>query len=227
MRFSEKAKPLFLIGFHKKRDYIEGTCKIKRTFVSLIEIEEDTILEKRIRMATLEDCERILEIYTPYILKSTASFEYEVPSVEEFRDRMKGIQAQFPWLVCEIDGKIAGYAYASKHAQRAAYQWSADVSIYLDESYHRMHIATDLYDTLIDIIRKQGYYTAYALISVPNERSDAFHERFGFKHVGTIHKAGYKHGEWHDLKYYEYELADYTNEPAPTISVHDLELNFA
>ena len=89
-------------------------------------------MEKRIRMASLEDCERIREIYAPYILQTAVSFETEVPSVETFCERMKSIQSQFPWLVCEIDGKIAGYAYASKHGQRAAYQWSVDVSIYLD-----------------------------------------------------------------------------------------------
>lgn len=179
---------------------------------------------KRIRMATIEDCERLLEIYTPYILETTASFEYEVPSIEEFCERMKGVQEQFPWLVCEVDGKIAGYAYASKHAQRAAYQWSVDVSIYLDEIYHRMHIATDLYNALIDLVRAQGYYTAYALISVPNERSDAFHEKFGFKYAGTLHNAGYKHGEWHDLKYYEYVLAEYPDVPTPPISIHELTM---
>ncbi len=177
---------------------------------------------KRIRMATVEDCERILEIYTPYILNTTVSFETEVPSVEEFRERMKGIQAQFPWLVCEVDGKIAGYAYASKHAQRAAYQWSVDVSIYLDEAYHRMHIATDLYKALIDLVRAQGYYTAYALISVPNERSDMFHEKIGFRYAGTLHNAGYKLGQWHDLKYYEYELAAYPDVPVPPITIYEL-----
>lgn len=184
------------------------------------------MMEKHIRMATLEDCERILEIYAPYVLETTVSFETQVPSVEEFRDRMKGIQEQYPWLVCEVDGKIAGYAYASKHAQRAAYQWSVDVSIYLDESYHRMHIATELYQAVIDIVRKQGYYTAYALISVPNERSDAFHEKFGFQHVGTLHKAGYKHGEWHDLKYFEYELADYPDTPIPPVSIQDMQIDW-
>ena len=180
-------------------------------------------MEKRIRMASLEDCERIREIYAPYILHTAVSFETEVPSVEAFCERMKSIQSQFPWLVCEIDGKIAGYAYASKHGQRAAYQWSVDVSIYLDEAYHRMHIATDLYDAVLALVRAQGYFTAYAAISVPNERSDAFHENYGFDLAGTLHNAGYKLGEWHDLKWYEYKLAPYPKNPVPPITIHELE----
>ena len=88
---------------------------------------------KRIRFATVEDAEAILEIYSTYIENTRVTFETEVPAIEAFRERMERIMAQFPWIVCEIDGKVAGYAYGSRHGERAAYRWSADLSVYIHE----------------------------------------------------------------------------------------------
>lgn len=166
-----------------------------------------------IRLATPEDAEAILNIYTKYVSDTYVSFEVEVPTVEEFQKRMEQIQAQFPWLVCEIDGVVAGYAYASKHAQRAAYRWSADLSVYIDERYHRRHIAAALYAALFTMLRAQGYYTVYAGVSTPNPKSEAFHLAQGFTTVGVYPNVGYKLGKWCTLTWYGLALREYGAAP--------------
>ena len=166
-----------------------------------------------IRLATPEDAEAILNIYGGYIRNTTVSFEVEVPTVEAFQTRMEQIQAQFPWLVCEIDGVVAGYAYASKHAQRAAYRWSADLSVYIDEKYHRRHIAAALYAALYAMLKAQGYYTVYAGVSTPNPKSEAFHLAQGFTVVGVYPNVGYKLGKWCTLTWYGLPLQEYDDVP--------------
>lgn len=166
-----------------------------------------------LRLATAEDAKAILSIYEGYVQNTTISFEVEVPIVEEFQNRMEQIQAQFPWLVCEIDGIVAGYAYASKHAQRAAYRWSADLSVYIDEKYHRRHIAAALYAALLAVLRAQGYYTVYAGVSTPNPKSEAFHLAQGFTVVGVYPNVGYKLGKWCTLTWYGLTLQEYGEEP--------------
>lgn len=166
-----------------------------------------------IRLATLEDAEAILNIYAKYVSDTTVSFEVEVPTVEAFQKRMEQIQAQFPWLVCEIDGVVAGYAYASKHAQRAAYRWSADLSVYINEMYHRRHIAAALYEALYRMLKAQGYYTVYAGVSTPNPKSEAFHLAQGFTTVGVYPNVGYKLGKWCTLTWYGLPLQEYGDAP--------------
>ena len=119
----------------------------------------------KIRLATPADGEALLDIYKWYIENTLSSF---------------------PWLVCEVDGVAAGYAYASKHRERAAYQWSADLSIYVDENYHRRYIAKALYKALEDILKLQGYYTVFAGVTIPNPKSEAFHTAYGFETIGRM-----------------------------------------
>lgn len=166
-----------------------------------------------IRLATAEDAEAILNIYGGYIRNTTVSFEVDVPTVEEFQNRMNQIQSQFPWLVCEIDGVVAGYAYASKHAQRAAYRWSADLSVYINEKYHRRHIADALYTAIYAMLKAQGYYTVYAGVSTPNPKSEAFHLAQGFSVVGVYPNVGYKLGKWCTLTWYGLPLQEYGETP--------------
>ena len=129
---------------------------------------------KRIRFADKADAAAILHIYEEYIRNTTVTFETEVPTIAAFEERMERITAQYPWLVCEIDGEIAGYAYASKHGERAAYRWSADLSVYINEKFQRRGIATAFYEALAEILRRQGYFTVYAGVSTPNPKSEAF-----------------------------------------------------
>ncbi len=168
---------------------------------------------KRIRFADTSDAAAILGIYEEYIRNTRVTFEIEVPTLAEFSERMERITGQFPWLVCEIDGEIAGYAYGSKHGERAAYRWSADLSVYINEKYHRRGIATALYKALTEILRRQGYFTVYAGVSTPNPKSEAFHEAFGFRNLGEFKNVGYKLGAWCGVAWYELPLAEYVKEP--------------
>ncbi len=166
-----------------------------------------------IRFAETSDAAAILEIYKEYIEHTRVTFEIEVPTLSEFTGRMERIMGQFPWLVYEIDGEIAGYAYGSKHGERAAYRWSADLSVYIHEKYHRNGIATALYNALTEILRRQGYFTVYAGVSTPNPKSEAFHEAYGFRRLGEFKNVGYKLGAWCGVAWYELPLAEYVTEP--------------
>ncbi len=166
-----------------------------------------------IRLATPKDGAAILEIYKWYIENTAVTFETEVPSVEAFEQRIENTLTRFPWLVCEVDDVIAGYAYASKHRERAAYQWSADLSVYVNEKYHRRHIAKALYMVLEHILKLQRYYTAFAGVTTPNPKSEAFHAAYGFDTVGVFENVGYKLGEWRSVKWFKLTLTDYGKEP--------------
>ncbi len=167
----------------------------------------------KIRLATPKDGEALLNIYKWYIENTAITFETEVPSAEAFGQRIESTLARFPWLVCEIDGVVAGYAYASKHRERAAYQWSADLSIYVDAKYHRRHIAKALYKVLEEALRLQGYYSVFAGVTSPNPKSEAFHLAYGFDTIGVFENVGYKLGQWRGVKWFKYTLADYEMEP--------------
>lgn len=172
----------------------------------------------KIRVATPKDGEALLNIYKGYIENTAITFETEVPSVEVFGQRIENTLNRFPWLVCEVDGVVAGYAYASKHRERAAYQWSADFSIYVDEKYHRRYIAKALYQALEELLRMQGYYTVFAGVTTPNPKSEAFHTAYGFDTIGVFENVGYKLGQWRGVKWFSYTLADYVEEPmAPKV----------
>ncbi len=115
----------------------------------------------------------------------------------------------------EIGGKIVGYAYASRHAERAAYCYDVNVSIYVSQEYHGTGVAYELYECLFDLLRKQGFYNAYAGITVPNEKSEAFHKKFGFTPIGTYRNTGFKFGNWHDVIWMEKALRPHDDNPRP------------
>lgn len=181
-----------------------------------------------VRFATAADAPELLAIYEPYITSTAVTFEYAVPAAAEFKRRIKAITAQFPWLVCEANGSIAGYAYASPHYERAAFQWDAEVSVYLAEPFHRCGIASALYNCLFELVAAQGYCNLYALITVPNEASIGFHQSCGFHPVGTYPHTGYKFGSWHDMSVLEKPLRDFGSSfvPPPLKSIHDLDSGF-
>ncbi|HEY3643989.1 MAG TPA: arsinothricin resistance N-acetyltransferase ArsN1 family B [Gammaproteobacteria bacterium] len=162
-----------------------------------------------IRLATLEDAPAITTIYRPYVEDSIVSFELEAPTEATMRERMGKVQAKLPWLVCEQDGAVAGYAYASSHHDRAAYQWSVDVSVYLRQGQQRRGFGRALYTELFALLVQQGYYTAYAGISLPNAASVGLHESFGFEPVGVYRNAGFKSGAWHDVGWWQRPLRNY------------------
>ena len=147
-----------------------------------------------IRLATENDLPEILEIYGPYVLTTTASFEYAVPTPEEFTARFRSITEQFPWIVWEEDGQILGYAYASAPFHRAAYRWCAESSIYLRPDAHRRGIGKKLQLTLEEILKLQGYAVVYAVITSENESSLAFHRALGYAFTAEMPGCGYKFG---------------------------------
>lgn len=178
---------------------------------------------KNIRLATEADCDAILQIYAPFIRNTVVTFEYDVPSAEEFRARIAGVTRQCPWLVCEINGTIAGYAYASKYNERRAYDWSADASIYVHPGFHRMKIASALYFTLFELLKLQGYYNVYAAITSSNTISIRFHEALGFKTVAVFRHVGFKAGAWHDVTWLELTLIEPTGAPRTPKTIHEIK----
>ena len=147
-----------------------------------------------IRFAVEADIPEILEIYAPYILNTAYSFEYTVPTLEEFTERFRSYTAQFPWLVWEEDGRVLGYAYGSRPWGRAAYSWNAEVSIYLSPAVHGRGIGTKLYTVLEEILKMQGYRIIYAVITSDNQGSIDFHKRVGYRFVAEFPGCGHKFG---------------------------------
>lgn len=176
-----------------------------------------------IRLATEKDSARLLEIYGPYVLHTAISFEYTVPEETEFARRINTVLEKLPWLVCEICGETAGYAYASMHKARAAYQWSVDTSVYIDPKYHGKHIGTALYTALFQLLKAQGYYNAYAGVTLPNAKSEGLHASFGFVPIGVFHHVGYKLKAWHDVKRFELALAGLPKEPERPKLLHEIK----
>ena len=173
-----------------------------------------------LRLAKPEDCAGILEIYGPFIKDTATSFESEIPTVEEFWERVQKVLEESPWLVCEWDGIIAGYAYASAHRSRAAYQWTRELSVYIHPDFRKKSIAQALYTATIEILKMQGYCNILAGITMPNEASLRFHQQFGFKTLGIYEKVGYKFGEWQDTHWLQLFIGD-PEKSAPALSPLD------
>src|SRR5207247_775030 len=133
-----------------------------------------------IRLAGDKDAAAIAAIYAPFVESDATSFETEPPSVAEIKKRIKETTVAYPWLVCVCDGVIAGYAYATRHRVRAAYQWCVETSVYVHSDFQRSGVARGLYTSLFAILAAQGFVNAYAGITLPNARSVALHEGLGF-----------------------------------------------
>lgn len=176
-----------------------------------------------IRSATEADAQEMLALYTPYVVNTTVTSEYDPPSLEEFVGRIQTYTAKTPWLCCEIDGQIAGYGYASPHRRRAAYQWSCETSIYTKMGFHRRGIATALYSALFDILAYQGYYSIYVGITCPNPRSMAFHMSMGFERMGAYHNSMYKFGQWRDVIWMGKSLRNHDGEPQPIVPYPEIQ----
>ena len=149
-----------------------------------------------IRIATEADVPEILAIYAPYILNTTHTFEYTVPTYGEFLARFRDITAQFPWLVWEEGGKILGYAYGSAPFERAAFRWMAEDSVYLRPEVRGRGIGTRLCKALEALLRLQGYRRIYAIITTENADSLRFHEKMGYSHLAEFPDCGFKFGRW-------------------------------
>ena len=170
-----------------------------------------------VRIAREQDMERLVEIYTPYVLNTNVSFEYEAPDVDEFTKRYRNIIANFPYLVLELDGVIQGYAYANTYKPRRAYDWCVETTIYLDQKSTGKNMGMILYSTLETLLRKQNVQNLAACITCPNSISRKFHEKFGFYEVAHFHKCGYKFGKWHDMIWMEKMIGNHDEPTLPFI----------
>ncbi len=160
------------------------------------------------------DAAACTSIYRPYVLESAISFEEQPPDEREFAQRIERMSLTHPWLIAERDGVAVGFAYGSLHRQRAAYRWAADVSAYVSADHQRAGVGRALYDALLGLLRRQGLCVACAGVTLPNPASVAFHEALGFTPVGVYRRIGFKHGQWHDVGWWQLELAPADGPPA-------------
>ncbi|MCA8941659.1 MAG: N-acetyltransferase [Planctomycetes bacterium] len=165
-----------------------------------------------IRLATPADAEDIVAIYGPVVRDTPISFEFEPPTVEQIQQRITESGERYPWIVDEVDGDLRGYAHASPHRHRAAYQWCAEVSVYVSSSYQRQGVARKLYRDLCGRLRDQGFVNVYAGIALPNPASVAMHAALGFESVGVYRRVGFKLGKWHDVGWWGLRLRE-TDDP--------------
>lgn len=179
---------------------------------------------KQVRMAKLEDAKEINAIYENYILNTAVTFEYDPVSDEAFMERMRKIQSKLPYLVCEIDGVIAGYAYLAPFKSRAAFGWDVETTVYVKEGYYRRSIATALYSALIQFAKELGYVNIYALITEPNEPSKKMHEAYGFAIVGHYPETGYKLEQWWGLNVMCKRITKCQIPPRPIQLIHELSI---
>jgi len=168
-----------------------------------------------LRLATTNDAAGIAEIYRPIVASTAISFEIEPPDEREIQRRIQETLPAYPCLVYEHGGVVAGYAYATKHRARAAYQWSVDTSVYVHSDFRRRGIGQGLYVSLIEILKAQGYFRAYAGIALPNPGSVGLHESVGFQAIGVYRSVGYKLGSWHDVGWWELALQRSVAAPRP------------
>jgi len=159
-----------------------------------------------IRLASQHDAEGVQAIYVPVVRDTAISFEVDPPTVEDMRARIMTTLERLPWVVCEDRGAIQGYAYASSHRTRAAYQWSVDVSVYVHAQTRRAGVGRALYSALFQLLTLQGFVNAYAGITLPNSASVGVHEFLGFRPSGVYRAVGYKLGAWHDVGWWGLEL---------------------
>lgn len=179
-------------------------------------------MDPTIRLVQAGDAVDIQKIYAPNVRDSPVSFERTPPSADEIANRIENDHPQLPWLVCEDDGSVVGYAYAGPHRTREAYQWSVDSSVYVHEDCQREGIARGLYISLFEILRLQGFYNVYAGIALPNPASVGFHESMGFEPIGVYKNVGYTNGSWHDVKWWHRTITEHAAHPEPPLNLSEI-----
>jgi phosphinothricin acetyltransferase len=178
-----------------------------------------------IRLATEDDAAAVQAIYAPFCEATPVSFETQAPSVEAMRSRITSTLSAFPWLIYQVDDRVLGYAYASKHRERPAYCWSVDVSAYVSDGARGVGIGRALYTSLFALLRLQGFTMALAGITIPNAGSVGLHEAMGFELIGVYRAIGYKCGAWQDVAWYQCPLGEQSGEPAEPISLSAARLS--
>lgn len=185
--------------------------------------------EIKIRFAKTEDAAELVKIYEPYVLETAITFEYDVPSAEEFARRIKNTQQKFPYLVAECGGEIVGYAYAGSFVGRPAYDWAAEASIYLKQNKKKQGIGRKLYEALESVLRAMNICNLNACIGYPQaddeyltKNSVEFHAHLGYEMVGEFHKCGYKFGHWYNMVWMEKMIGEHVDTPAAILNVNEI-----
>ena len=177
----------------------------------------------KIRQVQLSDAEQILKVYAPFITGTCISFEYVVPSVEEFAQRIAGISAEYPYIVLEADGEIVGYAYAHRYLERVAYSWDVEVTIYLAPKVQGKGLGVVLYDALENLLALQNIKNLYSCITGDNVHSIEMHRSMGYELIGTFPKAGFKHDRWLDVVWMAKTIGEKENAPLAVVPFAELE----
>lgn len=167
-----------------------------------------------VRPAAETDAAALSRIYAPYTA-TPITFECHAPDAAEFAERIRCFSAVYPFLVCEMDGRVTGYSYAHRLREREAYDWDAELSIYLDAAFTGRGTGRALYTAILALLTLQGFRNAYGSMVVPNPGSERLHLACGFTETGVWHRSGHKLGSWYDLKWFEKQLGAYEAEPAP------------
>lgn len=171
-----------------------------------------------VRMADPDrDAAAIADIYAPSVIGGLASFEEAAPHPAEMARRIRTTLERTPWLVAEVDGAVAGYAYADRHRERPGYRWAVNISVYVADGFTGRGIGRSLYDRLLELLRQQGFVNAYAGITLPKPASVALHEAIGMRRIGVYERVGFKGGAWHDVAWYGLRLADPAGDPPEPI----------
>lgn len=188
-----------------------------------------------IRIATVDDAESLLEIYSYYVKNTAITFEYEVPSIDEFKNRIQQTISRYPYLVYEQNGIIIGYAYASPFKGRRAYDWAVETTIYVEKSEQKKNIGRELYFALENILKLQHIINLNACIAFPaiedkylTKNSVQFHEHLGYRIVGEFYKCGYKFGKWYNMVWMEKCILKHTDNPleiCPFSSIREMLAN--
>ena len=169
-----------------------------------------------IRLASTDDADGIRAVYAPFV-DTPVTFEEEVPSCETYRERIVRICEKYPCLVAEEGGRIVGFAYAHELRERIAFQWNAELSVYLAPTTQGQGVGSRLYAALIELLRLTGIKAVYGVVTSPNPASDRLHRAFGFALMGTQPHAGFTCGAWHDVTWYVREIAPFEDAPAPPV----------
>lgn len=175
-----------------------------------------------LRLATPDDAAAVRRIYAPYVEETPVTFETSPPTVAACRERIEGTLPDYPWLVCELDGDVVGYASAGPIREYDAFEWAVESSVYVAESAQGRGLGSALYAALLALLERQGYVVVYAVVTLPNPASAALHESFGFAHEGTFAGMGYKNGAWHDVGWWSLVLDERPADPEPPRLLTDL-----
>ncbi len=176
--------------------------------------------KNKIRVATKQDAKSLVEIYAPYVEKTAITFEYTVPTVEEFEERIERVLEKYPYLVAERDGEIVGYAYASAFHERPAYDWAIETTVYVKQGKKKMGIGRELYEALEKVLFEQNILNLNACVAYPQvedeyltQNSIQFHEHLGYRFVGEFYQCGYKFGRWYNMVWMEKHISEHKENP--------------